>query len=351
MKLLIKYFLFTIIISCSTNNNEYTDESPETNQPPSALFINITNITEDSAIATWTTATDPDGHQISYTIVINGNTIAQELTTTQYHFTNLNQKTDYFGFIKAIDEKGASSFTNYNFTTPQTSNTNTLTFNIPEELEDYYNITFYENGGLLYDELSTHIIGTHTNILSYFERHQYLYDADADLSNPDNVILMYSGEIRYEQEYGSNSNPYNPQTFNTEHVYPQSQIGNTAKTDLHHLRCCDSDINSDRSNYPFANSSGGYKLINGNSWYPGDEWKGDVARMIMYLNLRYNESFSQIGNLDLFLQWNEEDPVSPFEEQRNTVIYGAQGNRNPFIDNPYLATLIWGGNNAENKWE
>jgi endonuclease I len=42
--------------------------------------------------------------------------------------------------------------------------------------------------------------------------------------------------------------------------------------------------------------------------------------------------------------------VSLFEEQRNNVIEGAQGNRNPFIDNPYLATLIWGGNPAENKW-
>ena len=43
-------------------------------------------------------------------------------------------------------------------------------------------------------------------------------------------------------------------------------------------------------------------------------------------------------------------PVSAFEIQRNNVIEGAQGNRNPFIDNPYLATLIWGGNPAENKW-
>jgi hypothetical protein len=56
--------------------------------------------------------------------------------------------------------------------------------------------------------------------------------------------------------------------------------------------------------------------------------------------------------IDLFLKWNVEDPVSAFEDQRNPVIEGVQGNRNPFIDNPYLATLIWGGATAaEDKWE
>jgi len=73
--------------------------------------------------------------------------------------------------------------------------------------------------------------------------------------------------------------------------------------------------------------------------------------MILYLNIRYQEAFNSVGTLELFLQWNVDDPVSPFEIQRNNVIVGAQGNRNPFIDNPYLATLIWGGTPAENRWE
>ena len=106
-----------------------------------------------------------------------------------------------------------------------------------------------------------------------------------------------------------------------------------------------------RSNYPLADVSGEYELISGNSFYPGDEWKGDVARMILYLNVRYELSVDLVGNLDLFLKWNREDPVSDFERQRNEAIEDAQGNRNPFIDNPYLATLIWGGTPAENTWE
>ena len=59
--------------------------------------------------------------------------------------------------------------------------------------------------------------------------------------------------------------------------------------------------------------------------------------------------------IQLFLQWNAEDPVSQYEDNRNTYLGNSsntngQGNRNPFIDNPYLATRIWGGQVAQNRW-
>ncbi|MFN4762176.1 Ig-like domain-containing protein [Gillisia sp. Q332] len=228
-----------------------------------------------------------------------------------------------------------------------------ISFNIPESLQEYYGDFFLTTDtDINFTQVSNLTINAHTTILSYGERHNYLYDADEDLNNPDNVILMYTGESRYWEEYWSDSNSYSPQTFNTEHIYPQSRLSAAdAVTDMHHLRVADSDINSLRLNYPFTEGSGEAGLINGNSWYPGDEWKGDVARMVLYLNIRYGETFNKVGNLDLFLKWNAEDPVSEFEIQRNNVIEGAQGNRNPFIDNPYLATLIWGGDAAQNKWD
>jgi len=227
-----------------------------------------------------------------------------------------------------------------------------VSFNIPSSLQDYYGDFFLTTDtDINFSQVSDLTIDSHTTILSYGQRHNYLYDADEDLNNPDNVILMYTGESRYWEEYWSDSNDYSPQTFNTEHIYPQSKLNTSdAVTDMHHLRVADADVNSARLNYPFTEGSGEAKLINGNSWYPGDEWKGDVARMILYLNIRYGETFTKVGNLDLFLKWNAEDPVSAFELQRNNVIETAQGNRNPFIDNPYLATLIWGGEPAENKW-
>jgi hypothetical protein len=55
--------------------------------------------------------------------------------------------------------------------------------------------------------------------------------------------------------------------------------------------------------------------------------------------------------VDILLDWNAQDPVNAYEQNRNNIIYNNQGNRNPFIDNPYLATLIWGGITAQNFWE
>ena len=228
-----------------------------------------------------------------------------------------------------------------------------ITFNIPTALTAYYStLPITTDSDLNFKFVSNHTSDKHTTILSYGERHNFLYNADEDAANTANVILMYNSESRDEREYTSGNNPHSPQTFNTEHVYPQSRLeAANAVTDLHHLRSCDANVNSNRSNFPFVDASGTFELINGNSWYPGDEWKGDVARMMMYLNVRYGETFEKVGTLNLFLEWNAADPVSPFELQRNAIIQGAQGNRNPFIDNPYLATLIWGGTPAENRWE
>ena len=220
----------------------------------------------------------------------------------------------------------------------------------PSNLQSYYtDVDFSLLCTDLFNDLATETIAKHTNILEYGERHNYLYNVDEDITNNANVVLMYTGESRDKREYLSGNNSYNPQTFNTEHVYPQSLIVNNAKGDLHHLRTCDISVNSNRGNNPFAEGSGSYSNL-GNSWYPGDEWKGDTARMVMYLNLRYDESFTDVGTLNLFLKWNAEDPVSDFEKQRNEIIFSAQGNRNPFIDNPFIATIIWGDTAAENTW-
>jgi hypothetical protein len=136
-----------------------------------------------------------------------------------------------------------------------------------------------------------------------------------------------------------------------------------AGTDVHNLRACDYSTNASRSNKKFDAGNGNSSSNNQGNWYPGDEWKGDVARIIMYMYLRYpnqceptnvgigTQLFSPNGDIpDVFLNWNFSDPVSEFEETRNNSIANVQGNRNPFIDNPYLATLIWNGPAAEDKW-
>ena len=226
----------------------------------------------------------------------------------------------------------------------------------PTNLQSYYsNVDFSLAGTHLYNNLATETISKHTNILAYSERHNYLYNADQDLSNSTNVILVYNSESRSKTEYQSTNNPNSTQTFNTEHIYPQGFLDTgAAKGDLFSLRSCDISINSSRQNKPFADSSSSTYQDLGSSWFPGNNWKGDVARMIMYQNLRYNEPFTDVGPLLLFLKWNAEDPIDDFEINRNQYISTIQGNRNPFIDNPYIANLIWGTpsvGNTQNRWQ
>src|SRR5690606_3861216 len=168
-----------------------------------------------------------------------------------------------------------------------------------------------------------------------------------------NVILIYSGEeVSWKLYQGSN--PYTPESeqyFNTEHIYPQSMLADNSANDLHVMRVVERSINGERSNHPYTDGEGQYKMVTDDSFFPGDEWRGDVARIVMYMNLRYNEPFEDVGTKELFLEWNAEDPVSLLEMQRNNIAEGAQGQRNPFLDNPHLATAIWGGEEADNRWD
>ncbi len=133
---------------------------------------------------------------------------------------------------------------------------------------------------------------------------------------------------------------------NREHVWPQSKLG-SVKDDLHNLRAANSDVNSTRSNYPFVENgkpfTGSYKWEKiGSGFYPGDEHIGDVARIVLYVSIRYNLNLNLVGNLSMFLNWNELDPVNDFERERNDRIEGIQSNRNPFIDHPELVDLYFG---------
>lgn len=240
----------------------------------------------------------------------------------------------------------------------------------------YYNgIDFNLNGQLLKNALASKITNTHSDQISYNQVWTALKSTDLNPSNSNQVMLIYghpgvtSGKfsrIRNKADNGGDNGDWN-----REHVYARS-LGtpnleqSAANSDAHHLRASDVQLNGDRGNKKFAAGSGNSGSV-GSNWYPGDEWKGDVARMMMYMYLRYptqciptnvavgtvSSSFDQM--IGLFLQWNVEDPVSQVEIQRNTYLANAsnsagQGNRNPFIDNPYLATKIWGGPTAEDKW-
>ncbi|WP_165805993.1 endonuclease [Marixanthomonas spongiae] len=198
---------------------------------------------------------------------------------------------------------------------------------------------------------------------------------DEDPENNANVLLIYgyndndgnctTDRSRDKDDFGGGTCEYN-----REHTFPRSlanpPMGGTSSgttgigADPHNLRPSDVQANGNRGNKKFISGSGNAGSVSG-AWYPGDEWKGDVARIMMYMYTRYGDRClpSLAGNgpkegttdmLKLFLQWNVDDPVSELEDQRNPYLENEYGNRNPFIDNPVLATIIWGGPQAEDRW-
>tara|TARA_R110002051_G_scaffold15064_2_gene47620 strand:+ start:7428 stop:13370 length:5943 start_codon:yes stop_codon:yes gene_type:complete len=241
------------------------------------------------------------------------------------------------------------------------------------QIPSYYNGTdITATGDNLKINLAALVTNTQTTILTYTPGvWDALKQTDLDPTNPNNVLLIYGyddgdTDITNDRTRSKDMNGGNVGDWNREHTFPKSlgnpNLGETGPgSDAHHLRASDVQFNSLRNNLPYIDADGNAKAVNG-GFYPGDEWKGDVARMMMYMYIRYGDrclpAAVGIGNStysaemrDLFLEWNAEDPVSQVEINRNILLEGIQGNRNPFIDNPAFATTIWGGPQAENRFE
>lgn len=197
---------------------------------------------------------------------------------------------------------------------------------------------------------------------------EILKNADQNPLNSNQVWLMYVEQGRAKLDFQTSSS--NVGTWNREHIYPQSRGGfanATSETpdginvwlptsaddliaghaDAHHLRAEDGPENSSRSNKDYGLT--GYNGPVGNQ----GSWKGDVARSVFYMAVRYNAlsvvngdipdtTVGQLGDLASLLQWNIFDPKDDFEMNRNNYVYTWQVNRNPFIDYPNLADYIWG---------
>ena len=195
-----------------------------------------------------------------------------------------------------------------------------------------------------------------------------LKTADQNPKNSNEVWLMYVEKPRSKLEFQDTG--INTGKWNREHIYPQSRGGYTDGTssipdginiwlptnandilaghgDAHHIRAEDGAENSLRSNNDY-----GLTGYNGPSGTMGS-WKGDVARSVFYMAVRYNAlsvvngdiadtTVGQLGDLASLLTWNTLDPSDDFEMNRNNYIYTWQVNRNPFIDYPDLANYIWG---------
>jgi len=149
----------------------------------------------------------------------------------------------------------------------------------------------------------------------------------------------------------------NPAILNIEHTWPQSRFTgkyskDLQKADAHHLFPSDSEINSVRGNYPFGEVVRDQKVLKcnvsrfGQSANPGQlvfeppvRHRGNVARALFYFSVRYHMPIDT--QQEAFLKdWHKRDPVDQEEMNRNNEVFKVQGNRNPFVDMPYLVEQI-----------
>jgi endonuclease I len=222
--------------------------------------------------------------------------------------------------------------------------------------------------------------------------------ADEDRDDANKIVTIYSNST-YVKRHGGND------FYNREHTWPKSYgfpdngpSLNYPYTDMHHLFLSDSDYNFYRSNKPYDNCGsncdehatetnhdrggvGGPYPADSNwtdGFYTDGRWetwsgrRGDVARAMMYMDVRYeggvhgisghsepdliltdnrdlmdqtntgdNEAVGYMGLLTVLLQWHKEDPVDLIEIQHHETVASFQGNRNPFIDHPEWAECVF----------
>jgi len=211
-----------------------------------------------------------------------------------------------------------------------------------------------------------------------------LYDAYVlgDTDPEDGYVWdMYSenpdGADPYNYEhYNNNCGTYSTEgdCLNREHLFPQGIFNEASpmKTDYHHVVPSDGKVNGMRSSYPFGEvGSASWTSLNGSKkgscsylgytgtvFEPIDEFKGDIARCMLYFATRYEDKVASWSHtmlngtsdqvyadwfISMLVDWHIQDPVDAKDNMRNEAGYDFQGNRNPFIDHPEYVTQIWGG--------
>jgi len=237
---------------------------------------------------------------------------------------------------------------------------------------NYYDSAQGRRGAELRQALHA-IIRGHTVIpysSSSFDTSDALRVLDEDPANTNNVVLLYARRSEPKANFGG--------TWNREHVWPNSYGLDDrlpAASDLHNLRAEDIDANSARANKYFDISATNHTSYlfpahpeatqcstDFDSWDPPNAVKGDIARGIFYMDVRYEggasgepdliltESVQRLSNvtnlmgrLSTLLLWHEVDPVDAAERSRNDKVFTLyQHNRNPFVDHPeWVREIFW----------
>lgn len=254
-----------------------------------------------------------------------------------------------------------SSVTPRDPVTPGVNGVSKTNYSPLNDVSSYYaSIDMDKTGDALEKELYD-LISVMTKV-SYGDCRYMLLYTDEAINYPGYVYSAYDGDIiPAVWDQGT--------TWNREHTWPRSRMGGektdnnlvSRTSDLHNIRASCVTANEKRGNAYFGEVTSGNSFnpnissgLKGDHRYEGD-FRGDSARICFYMYVRYGRYDAEctlelnnnpsgswtMGVLDTLLEWNIDDPVDEFETQRNNRIYEYQGNRNPFIDYPELASNLF----------
>ncbi|MBT0772596.1 endonuclease [Kineosporia sp. J2-2] len=331
-------------------------------QPTATDTVLRSGFTGDTAIALADSAGETDTDDMLYVQITSSYRSTYGLQSNPGLIgTRLDVTGTLTAYFSHAGLKSPSAISTAGTSTPTATPTTTTTTSPPAS-GDYYAAAEGKTGNDLHEALHQ-IISTNVTKLSYDQVWDALKVTDQDPKNSGNVILLYSGTSRSKSLNGGDADDWN-----REHVWAKSHgdfgTATGPGTDLHHLRPEDVTVNSDRGNLDFddggtENDEAPGNYADSDSWEPRDAVKGDVARMIFYMAVRYDgdDGFADLtldnattggsaprfGKLSTLLEWNDEDPVDSFEQNRNDAIYEQfQHNRNPFIDHPEWVEEVFG---------
>lgn len=222
---------------------------------------------------------------------------------------------------------------------------------------EYYASLNNLTGNEFKDALRAILNNANKRLLAYGDVQYVLEQSDLVKTEKESYLYSMYDSHKIEIIYWNEGN-----AWNKEHVWANSRLGQervknteaSIASDLHNLRAIVPSTNNSRDNRYFDE-----KDAPGWSYYPGDDHKGDTARILFYMVAAYPQlvlsddpyiqgdpnnyqlAGAQMAMLKQLLKWHLEDPVDSFEQNRNNIIYQYQGNRNPFIDHPEYVSIYF----------
>ena len=361
-------------ITISTTNTEYTEgESFDITFTASAnissdLILNYTlsngNFDTEDYTGSLTATIDSGTTTISTNIVLVDDAADEGIETLIVKLVDLDSGYQAMNDNYSITIKD-NDYATSPWGTPLAPTYDMISSTAPE---GYWSSLANKSGQELKDAITAIIANSaEVRAQTYGDVWDILKEADQNPSNNNEVWLLYT-EIGRDKslQQGSGSGVG---MWNREHIYPQSRGGFTDGTstsadgidvfmetdatmtqhghsDAHDIRPADYQENTSRSNSDYGEQYNGPEGNKGS-------WKGDVARSIMYMALRYDDldvvagnpddsTVGQLGDLDSLLVWHKMDMPDDYEMNRNNVVYKWQKNRNPFIDMPELVDYVFG---------